>query len=112
MDMNEYQKEALVTKKVWADRRDDIVDCALGIAGECGETIDIIKKFAAGAIEMNGENTLKLKKEIGDILWYVASLCDWLGCGMDEIARLNIEKLRARHGAKFSGFGNRVGAGL
>ena len=107
MNFNEYQKAAVVTKKPWDDKNWELADCGLGLTGESGEVADIIKKHVSGSKPLNDEIINKLKYEIGDILWYIAALCDALDFDMGEIAQQNIEKLRKRHGDKFSGYGNR-----
>ena len=108
MELNEYQKLALITKKPWDNKKDQLIDACLGLSGECGEVNDIIKKDLANAKKCD---PIELKKEIGDIMWYIAELCDSLNTTMEEVATLNIEKLKARHGDKFSGFGDRTGDG-
>ena len=111
MDFNEYQKEAIVTKSHWGEKNAELAYCAMGLAGESGEVVEIIKKHFRGDKPLDNENKLKLQKELGDVLWYIASTCDALGFKMNDVAQLNIEKLRARHGNAFSGFGDRSGAG-
>lgn len=108
MNLNEYQQLAMITKKPWEDKKDQLVDACLGLSGESGEVNDIIKKHLAGAKQYD---ITELKKEIGDVMWYIAELCDSLGLTMEEVATLNIEKLKSRHGDKFSGYGNRTGDG-
>lgn len=108
MDFKEYQKLAMVTKKPWEDNKSQLVDACLGLAGECGEVNDMIKKDLAGSKPLD---MVDLKKEIGDVMWYIAELCDCYGITMNEIAELNIEKLKNRHGDKFSGYGDRTGKG-
>jgi NTP pyrophosphatase (non-canonical NTP hydrolase) len=104
MELNEYQKLAMITKKEWENKDAELIDSALGLCGESGEVADIIKKHLAGSKEMNLDD---LKKELGDVLWYLAETCDYLNISLDEIAKLNIEKLKKRHGDKFSGYGDR-----
>lgn len=66
---------------------------ALGLAGEAGEVADLIKK---GVFHQQGIDELKLKKELGDVLWYIAAICKQLNISLDEIMQLNIDKLKAR----------------
>ncbi|MEO1477765.1 MAG: nucleoside triphosphate pyrophosphohydrolase family protein [Bacteroidota bacterium] len=66
---------------------------ALGLAGEAGEVADLIKKQI---YHQHGLDREALKKELGDVLWYVAALCSDLGLSLDEVMRANIEKLNAR----------------
>jgi NTP pyrophosphatase (non-canonical NTP hydrolase) len=104
MNFNEYQKLAVATKKQWDNNQLELADCGLGLTGEAGEVAEVLKKHIMGSRELDLEN---IKKELGDVLWYAASLCDSLNISMQEVAELNIEKLRKRHGDSYSGFGNR-----
>jgi NTP pyrophosphatase (non-canonical NTP hydrolase) len=71
----------------------------LGIAGEAGEFADLIKKQAGHG---HASDPVKEKKELGDILWYVADVCTKKGYDLGEVAALNIEKLKARYPEGFS----------
>lgn len=70
---------------------------AMGLAGESGEICNVVKKIMR---DNNGVTTEEvrenLKKEIGDVLWYVSALCGELGITMGEVAEKNIEKLQKR----------------
>lgn len=72
---------------------------AAGISGEGGEVADLLKK-AIG----HGHKTdpVKLKKELGDIMWYVAVLAEEIGFKLSEVAQTNVEKLKARYPEGFS----------
>jgi len=107
MRFKDYQKSAIVTKKPWEQKDLELADCGLGLTGEAGEVADIVKKHISGSKVLDDERMEKLKYEIGDIMWYIAALCDALDFDMGELAEMNIEKLRKRHGDKFSGYGNR-----
>lgn len=71
----------------------------LGLGGEAGEFADMIKKQAGHG---HKADPVKEKKELGDILWYVADVCTKKGYDMGEVAALNIEKLKARYPEGFS----------
>jgi NTP pyrophosphatase (non-canonical NTP hydrolase) len=72
---------------------DQLIWC-LGLAGEVGETLDLLKKsFGHG----HPLDRAKLKKEFGDVRWYGAALEDSFGFASSEVARANVEKLRARY---------------
>jgi len=119
MNFSEYQRQAIVTKKKWDTKAEEIAYCGLGLAGESGEVVDILKKHFSGskplfterdnaiAGDIDDEKMEKLKQEIGDTMWYIAATCDAFGFDMGEIANLNIEKLRKRHGDSWSGYGKR-----
>ena len=108
MDFNEYKKLAMRTKKPWDDKSLEMAYCALGLTGEAGEVAEMIKKHLSGSKPIDIE---KLKKELGDVLWYIACSADYFDLDMDEIAQINIDKLHARHGESWSGYGNRTGQG-
>lgn len=97
MDFDEYQEEALKTA-VYPGIGNNFIYPTLGLAGEAGEVAEKIKKIIRDKKGVVGEeDKLALKKEIGDILWYVATLSKELGLSMNEIAAMNVEKLRSRH---------------
>lgn len=104
MELNEYQRQAMVTKKDWESKRAELIDVGLGIAGEAGEVSDLIKKYHSGVKELDIDN---IKLELGDVLWYVAEACDAFDITLDDVAKANIDKLRKRHGDKFNNYGVR-----
>lgn len=70
---------------------------ALGLAGEAGEVAEQIKKsIRDDGGEVTEERLAAIAKELGDVMWYVAQLATELGLELDEIAGLNLEKLRSR----------------
>lgn len=74
----------------------------LGLAGESGEVVEIIKKVSYHDHPLDYVKKLELKKELGDVLWYIAYLCSVLDLDMGEIAEENIEKLKLRYPEGFS----------
>ena len=76
-----------------------IVNASLGLSGEVGELNDSIKKAIFHGHDID---TYAVKKEIGDILWYVALMCHSFGFDMGEIMEINIAKLKARYPDGFS----------
>lgn len=98
MDLNEYQAEALRTcsKK---PSTDNLHIAALGLCGESGEFADLIKKHLEQGHPLDRE---KLKKELGDVFWYLAFGAACIGMTLDEIAEANKAKLRARYPDGFS----------
>ncbi len=109
MEMNEYQTRALITMKKWDKKEDQIINAILGLSGESGEICELFKHVFLGTDELDKD---KLLKELGDIMWYIAEMCDAYGFTMQDVADRNLEKLSARHGSEFSGIGNRTGEGL
>ena len=70
--------------------------CVLGIGGEAGEVIDKFKKVLRGDIALTPTTKQALRRELGDLLWYVARCADELGYDLDEVAAKNLRKLEAR----------------
>ena len=71
-----------------------ILNACLGLCGEAGETLDLVKHWIFHETPLNLDH---LKKEIGDTMWYVALLCESFGFNMDEIMQINIDKLKNRY---------------
>ncbi len=97
MNFNDYQKQALKTAINNPDQLMDKTIWAMGIAGEAGEVIEKWKKIVAykdGFI--NDDDMLDLKKELGDVLWYLTIFAHSLNTSLEDIAHLNIEKLNDR----------------
>lgn len=72
----------------------DLLNGCLGLTGETGEFCDMVKKFIFHEKEMDFEH---LKKELGDVMWYVAMICHAMHWNLDEILAMNVEKLKARY---------------
>lgn len=95
-----YKELAMKTKSPRAEKGvEQLVNAALGLAGESGEFADLVKKFRYHGHTPDFD---KLEKELGDILWYVAEACDALGLEMGMVARHNIMKLAERYPEGFS----------
>ncbi len=102
MNFLKYQEEATTTFKPAQELgRDEarLLNWTLGIASEAGEVADLIKH---GIFHREDIDPMKVAKEIGDILWYLAAMCDTMDIKMQDCAELNIAKLRHRHGQAFS----------
>ena len=76
-----------------------LLNGCMGMCGEAGECIDLLKKHMMQGHELDRE---KMIKEIGDVLWYVAEAASALGVTLDEVAERNIAKLKARYPDGFS----------
>jgi NTP pyrophosphatase (non-canonical NTP hydrolase) len=96
MDFNEYQAAARETAQ-YPNMGANIYYPMLGLAGETGEVAEKIKKLMRDHDGvMTPERRDALKKELGDVLWYVAALCSELELRMADVAEHNIAKLRDR----------------
>lgn len=90
MDFSSYQKRAKSTAIYPESYR--LVYPALGLAGETGEVAEKIKKsIRDGNLDVEG-----LKKELGDVLWYIAAIANDMGFDLSEIAQMNLDKLESR----------------
>lgn len=70
---------------------------AVGASAESGELLEIVKKLIFQGKEWNDETKFHLKRELGDMMWYVAQICIALDTPMDEIIKMNMEKLLKRY---------------
>ena len=97
MTLDEYQKEALVTALFSGNELKDLSHWVLGVTGEAGEIAEKVKKIIRDKDgHLDDDAKAELAKEIGDVLWYLAVLAEHLGVSFDEIAKMNIAKLRSR----------------
>lgn len=94
MTVNEYQKLAMTTLNPALSKKDVLINGVMGLCGESGEAIDIVKKHLAQGHELDKE---KLAKELGDIAWYLAETATALDLNLEDIFEANIEKLRKRY---------------
>jgi len=74
-----------------------LLTAAVGMSAEAGEFTEVVKKIIFQGKPWNEENAFHLKRELGDILWYVAQACMALDTSFDEIIEMNVEKLQARY---------------
>ena len=74
-----------------------LVTAALGMSAEAGEFTEIVKKIVLQGKPYNEENVFHMKRELGDICWYLAQACMALDTNFDEILEMNYEKLSARY---------------
>jgi len=97
IDFSTYQKQALTTAVYPGRGEGNFIYPTLGLAGETGEICEKIKKIIRddGGV-ISDERKMLLGKELGDVLWYIATLASELGLDMGEIAEGNLEKLAAR----------------
>ena len=99
MTIHEYQKLAMTTLNPELSQRDVLINGVMGLCGESGEAIDIVKKHLHQGHELDRE---KLIKELGDIAWYLAETATALDVSLEEVLERNIEKLRSRYPEGFS----------
>ena len=94
MHANEYQQLAMVSLNPKLSKQDILVNAVMGLCGESGEAIDIVKKHLHQGHDLDRE---KLTKELGDIAWYLAEAAYALDIPLAEVLEGNIAKLKARY---------------
>lgn len=94
MKVNEYQELAMTTLNPELNKRDVLINSVMGLCGESGEAIDIVKKWMAQGHELDKEH---LVKELGDIAWYLAEAATALDIPLQDILQSNIDKLKKRY---------------
>ena len=94
MTVNEYQKMALSTLNPALGKQDVLITGVMGLCGESGEAIDIVKKHLAQGHPLDREGLIK---ELGDVAWYLAETAYALDVSLDEVFQRNIDKLKARY---------------
>ena len=99
MTPNEYQKLAMTTLNPELTPRDVLINGVMGLCGESGEAIDIVKKHLHQGHPLDRE---ALIKELGDIAWYLAETATALDVSLEEVMARNIEKLKKRYPEGFS----------
>lgn len=95
MFLNEYQEKAMKTLLPSADNVDYMM---FGLVGEVGEIASHVAKDIRDNPEAVNfhEYEEKIKKELGDVLWFVAGICHVYGWSLEEVAKANIDKLTSR----------------
>ena len=74
-----------------------LLTAAVGMSAESGEFTEIVKKMIFQGKPVNEENLFHLKRELGDIMWYVAQACMALDTDFNEIIEMNVNKLKSRY---------------
>ena len=93
---------ALLTRMNKLELEDDcnlsqLLTAALGLGAESGEFTEVVKKIILQGKPYNEDNVFHMKRELGDICWYIAQACMALDTTFDEIIEMNVEKLKARY---------------
>ena len=99
MTINEYQQLALATLNKELSKDQVLLNGLMGLCGESGEAIDLLKKHLCHGHELDKD---KLIYELGDVAWYLAIASYALNMDLEEVLRLNIEKLKKRYPGGFS----------
>lgn len=94
MQLNEYQILAMTTLNKDLSQKEVLINSVMGLCGESGEAIDIVKKWLAQGHDLDKEH---LAKELGDIAWYLAEAATALDMSLEDICQANIDKLKKRY---------------
>ena len=96
MEFNEYQKRAWETA-IYPNKGNNLIYPMLGLGGESGEVLEKMKKIIRDEnYKISDEKKEELKKELGDVFWYLASISTELGLELEEIIQANLNKLSSR----------------
>ena len=99
MTINEYQKLAMTTLNKELSNEQTLLNGCMGLCGESGEVIDLLKKHLSQGHDLNRE---KMIEEIGDVAWYIAEIAYALNVDLETVLTKNIEKLKKRYPEGFS----------
>ncbi len=99
MQANDYQKEAMKLLNPELDNKDVLINGVMGLCGESGEVIDIVKKWLAQGHQLDKE---RMKSELGDVAWYLAETATALDVPLEQIFQANLDKLHKRYPQGFS----------
>jgi len=103
MTPNEYQRNAMRTASGISTSCPEnlLLQGVMGMSGESGEALDIVKKVMFQGHELNEATKEHLIRELGDVLWYVATTAEALNVPLETVMQTNIDKLRARYPKRF-----------
>lgn len=90
LDFNEYQNAA---KRTLYGNEQVLTNCALGLAGESGQVVDLVKNYTFRSRKLDRK---ELIHEMGDVLWYLSQIAEWADIPFEEVAKANIEELNQR----------------
>ena len=105
MTINEYQDLAMTTLNPALSRKDVLINSVMGLCGEAGEAIDLVKKWLAQGHDLDRD---RLVKELGDVAWYLAEAATALDVPLEDVLQANIEKLKNRYPEGFAAERSRV----
>ena len=94
MTINEYQRLAMTTSNPSLTQHDRLLNGVMGLCGESGEAIDIVKKWMAQGHELDRAHLIK---ELGDVAWYLAQTATALDVPLEDVLQGNLDKLRKRY---------------
>lgn len=99
MNVNDYQKEAMQLLNPAIEKKDVLVNAVMGLCGESGECVDLVKKHLFQGHPLDKD---KLVKELGDVAWYLAEAATALDVPLEAVLQGNLDKLHKRYPGGFS----------
>ena len=93
----DYLMRRIAELEVQESNVPQLLTAALGLTAEAGEFTEVVKKILLQGKPYNEDNIFHMKRELGDICWYIAQACMALDTSFDEIIEMNVEKLKARY---------------
>lgn len=99
LTVHDYQRQAMRTLNPMLSRHDVLINGVMGLCGESGEAIDVVKKHLAQGHPLDRD---ALVKELGDVAWYLAETAEALGVPLEDVLQQNLDKLKKRYPAGFS----------
>lgn len=93
MQVNEYQKAAMATLNPALSKKDVLINSVMGLCGESGEAIDLVKKWLMQGHELDEAHLIR---ELGDIAWYLAEAATALNVPLEDVFCENLNKLHRR----------------
>ena len=91
MEFNEYHEAA---KRTLYGNEQVLTNCALGLAGESGQLVDLVKNYTFKGHPLDRDDLIH---EMGDVLWYLSQVAEWADIPFEEVAQKNIETLNERY---------------
>lgn len=98
MEINEYQKLAMETSNKELSWKEHLLNGVMGMCGEAGECIDMVKKTFMQGHELDD---FQLAKELGDVLWYIVETANAIDRSLKDIMQINVDKLKKRYPCGF-----------
>ena len=93
----DYMMRRIAELEVQETNVPQLLTAALGLTAESGEFTEVVKKILFQGKPYTEENIFHMKRELGDICWYIAQACMALDTSFDEIIEMNVDKLKARY---------------
>jgi len=93
MQIKDYQEKVKKTKREFDDKEKEIMTWGLGLTGEAGDVAGCIKK----TYTHGNDQTVGIRENIGDVMWYLSTICNYYGWDLEEILDENANKLEKRY---------------